>query len=64
MVLDGFVIMFVWRSLIGLWWVVDEFVADSSGFVVLVVVLDYGVVVAIMVVMVGSVAGFGCNFGC
>ena len=43
---------------------VDRFVVDSGEFVVLVVVLDCGVVVAIMVVMVGSVVGFGCNFGC
>ena len=64
MVLDGFVIIFVWRSLIGLWWVVDRFVADSGEFVVLVVVLDCGVVVAIMVVMVVSVVGFGGYFGC
>ena len=38
--------------------------ANSGEFVVLVVVLDCGVVVAIMVVMVVSVVGFGGYFGC
>ena len=38
--------------------------ADSGGFVVLVVFVDCGmVVVAIMVVMVGSVADYGGCFG-
>ena len=38
--------------------------ANSGGFVVLVVVVDYSVIVTIAVAMVGDVASCGGFFGC